>query len=431
MRQLRCNFQFQLENKAATVQHSNTSKSGPRTALKSKPAQPAQRDPWAEWETRWSEEFRRFEDMERLRQRRSYEAQYAEEREREAGIPSSILVEKERAADQSAKNSYRKPQQQQQHQRRTPDPPKKEPKSTGWLPPRAPQPEPAAKASAGRSFASFAEFAAAWQAFEQRLSSGSQKGLLTAVEIPWPHSLPSVSGVLASDATADIKKKLRTALIRWHPDKWAPILEHVVEAQRGDVLSRVKEVLGGASVLRLGFETEQFRSGWRMQEDHQGWVEGLLLHQIESSDQNPRRFGQAWWASCAKRGLRVTALYSNALTAGWRARIQKSLDVWTQSCFFDRVASGSSHQWGILGTSAAKVGFHAMQMLAVLGLVLACAVSATDDKGTAFLKEKEAEEGVIKLPSGLLYKVLKTGTGMHHPTKSTSCECHYSGTLCG
>eukprot|EP00439_Symbiodinium_sp_Y106_P070514 s580_g12.t1 len=211
------------------------------TALKSKPAQPAQRDPWAEWETRWSEEFRRFEDMERLRQRRSYEAQYAEEREREAEWHRRVQAEKERAADQSAKNSYRKPQQQQQ-QRRTPDPPKKEPKSTGWLPPRAPQPEPAAKASAGRSFASFAEFAAAWQAFEQRLSSGSQKGLLTAVEIPWPHSLPSVSGVLASDATADIKKKLRTALIRWHPDKWAPILEHVVEAQRGDVLSRVKEV---------------------------------------------------------------------------------------------------------------------------------------------------------------------------------------------
>lgn len=214
------------------------------TTLRSKPAQPAQRDPWAEWETRWSEEFRRFEDMERLRQRRSYEAQHAEEREREAEWHRRVQAEKERAADQSARNSYRKPQQQQQQQqqRRTPDPPKKESKSAGWLPPRAPKPEPAAKASAGRSFASFAEFAAAWQAFEERLSSGSQKGLLTAVEIPWPHSLPSVSGVLASDTTADIKKKLRTALIRWHPDKWAPILEHVVEAQRGDVLSRVKEV---------------------------------------------------------------------------------------------------------------------------------------------------------------------------------------------
>ncbi|CAE7734414.1 MIP [Symbiodinium pilosum] len=68
-------------------------------------------------------------------------------------------------------------------------------------------------------------------------------------------------------------------------------------------------------------------------------------------------------------------------------------------------------------------------MRVVLGLVLAWAVAATDEKGTAFLKAKEEEEGVIKLPSGLLYKVLKKGTGEFHPTKATSCECHYSGAL--
>lgn len=38
-------------------------------------------------------------------------------------------------------------------------------------------------------------------------------------------------------------------------------------------------------------------------------------------------------------------------------------------------------------------------LLGLLGLVV-----ATDEKGLAFLKQKEAEEGVMKRPSGLLYK---------------------------
>merc|ERR1712024_243648 len=39
------------------------------------------------------------------------------------------------------------------------------------------------------------------------------------------------------------------------------------------------------------------------------------------------------------------------------------------------------------------------------------------------------EEGVVKLPSGLLYKVLKSGDGKFHPTANSPCDCHYAGTL--
>lgn len=46
-----------------------------------------------------------------------------------------------------------------------------------------------------------------------------------------------------------------------------------------------------------------------------------------------------------------------------------------------------------------------------------------------FLAEKELEEGVVKLPSGLLYKVLTKGEGRHHPKENASCSCHYQGTL--
>merc|ERR1719437_262008 len=46
----------------------------------------------------------------------------------------------------------------------------------------------------------------------------------------------------------------------------------------------------------------------------------------------------------------------------------------------------------------------------------------------AFLAEQEGKPGVVKLPSGLMYKVLTEGTGEDHPTADSSCECHYAGT---
>eukprot|EP00413_Alexandrium_margalefii_P049004 CAMPEP_0204611154 /NCGR_PEP_ID=MMETSP0661-20131031/61878_1 /ASSEMBLY_ACC=CAM_ASM_000606 /TAXON_ID=109239 /ORGANISM="Alexandrium margalefi, Strain AMGDE01CS-322" /LENGTH=287 /DNA_ID=CAMNT_0051622997 /DNA_START=52 /DNA_END=916 /DNA_ORIENTATION=+ len=66
---------------------------------------------------------------------------------------------------------------------------------------------------------------------------------------------------------------------------------------------------------------------------------------------------------------------------------------------------------------------------AVLVLALLGAAAATNAEGKAFLEAKEKEEGVVKLASGLLYKVLKKGEGKHHPTVDSPCDCHYAGTL--
>merc|ERR1719277_2227656 len=55
--------------------------------------------------------------------------------------------------------------------------------------------------------------------------------------------------------------------------------------------------------------------------------------------------------------------------------------------------------------------------------------AGTNAEGQKFLEEKAKEEGVVTLPSGLLYKVLKKGEGKHHPTKDSPCDCHYAGTL--
>merc|ERR1712205_278169 len=66
--------------------------------------------------------------------------------------------------------------------------------------------------------------------------------------------------------------------------------------------------------------------------------------------------------------------------------------------------------------------------LAVLALFAMSAI-ATNEEGTKYLAENKGKEGVVTLPSGLQYKVLKKGDGAHHPTKDSPCECHYEGTL--
>ena len=48
--------------------------------------------------------------------------------------------------------------------------------------------------------------------------------------------------------------------------------------------------------------------------------------------------------------------------------------------------------------------------------------------GDAFLAANKTKEGVVTLPSGLQYKILKEGTGPK-PTPADSVVCNYRGTL--
>jgi FKBP-type peptidyl-prolyl cis-trans isomerase FklB len=49
-------------------------------------------------------------------------------------------------------------------------------------------------------------------------------------------------------------------------------------------------------------------------------------------------------------------------------------------------------------------------------------------EGETFLAANKKKEGVVTLPSGLQYKILKTGDGPK-PTKDQTVKCHYRGTL--
>ena len=49
-------------------------------------------------------------------------------------------------------------------------------------------------------------------------------------------------------------------------------------------------------------------------------------------------------------------------------------------------------------------------------------------KGDSFLAENKKKEGVVTLPSGLQYKIIKAGFGKK-PTENDTVECTYRGTL--
>ena len=57
------------------------------------------------------------------------------------------------------------------------------------------------------------------------------------------------------------------------------------------------------------------------------------------------------------------------------------------------------------------------------------AAVGTTEAGKAFLAENALKEGVTTLPSGLQYRVLKSGPkGGPKPKVNTPCLCHYRGT---
>ncbi|KAL7559787.1 hypothetical protein ACA910_006378 [Epithemia clementina (nom. ined.)] len=60
-------------------------------------------------------------------------------------------------------------------------------------------------------------------------------------------------------------------------------------------------------------------------------------------------------------------------------------------------------------------------------VALVCAGS--NRSSLEFLQQNKKNEGIIELPSGLQYRILRNGTGTVHPDEDTPCSCHYEGEL--
>lgn len=69
-------------------------------------------------------------------------------------------------------------------------------------------------------------------------------------------------------------------------------------------------------------------------------------------------------------------------------------------------------------------------LLIFIAALIVTVSAGTNQEGLAFLKAKEAEDGVVKLDSGMLYKEQRPGNGSTKKAQiSTPCKCHYAGTL--
>jgi len=68
-----------------------------------------------------------------------------------------------------------------------------------------------------------------------------------------------------------------------------------------------------------------------------------------------------------------------------------------------------------------------MMLRTVLLLAAIACSAASNAAGIAFLEANKDKPGVITLPSGLQYKVLRAGDGAFHPTADSPCDCHYEG----
>lgn len=60
---------------------------------------------------------------------------------------------------------------------------------------------------------------------------------------------------------------------------------------------------------------------------------------------------------------------------------------------------------------------------------VAAVTTTTTVAGVEWLKRNAERKGVTVLPSGLQYKVVKTGSGIKISSESVKCYCHYEGSL--
>ncbi len=84
----------------------------------------------------------------------------------------------------------------------------------------------------------------------------------------------------------------------------------------------------------------------------------------------------------------------------------------------------------LLTEQEARAAIAELQKAMMVKQAAAAKVAGEKNKaeGEAFLAANKAKEGVVTLPSGLQYKILKAGDG-RKPTEADTVECHYRGSL--
>mmetsp|Transcript_17510 Transcript_17510/g.24799 ORF Transcript_17510/g.24799 Transcript_17510/m.24799 type:complete len:158 (+) Transcript_17510:51-524(+) len=69
-----------------------------------------------------------------------------------------------------------------------------------------------------------------------------------------------------------------------------------------------------------------------------------------------------------------------------------------------------------------------LSIASIAFITLSGVIAGTTQAGIDFLASNKLKEGVVELPSGLQYQIIKSGPDSgKSPSVSTPCLCHYSG----
>ena len=182
-------------------------------------------DAWDDWEAQWEEQLRHFGGVRALVGGRAGRSGTEEDVRTEAGRNSRGEGPPRRPAPSQGGERQRPPP-------RTPPPPR--------------QPRPAVQQQQreepiSERFTTFAAFDEAYQAFEKQVIADAGRTQLGMDDIPWPPRA-DVCGLRGEDTAAGRKKRVMKALLRFHPDKWQPLLGRVRPAEAAKVADKIREV---------------------------------------------------------------------------------------------------------------------------------------------------------------------------------------------
>merc|ERR1711990_882646 len=104
--------------------------------------------------------------------------------------------------------------------------------------PRAPIHAPSGPRAFRKAAYSAAAADARWAKLETLLDNCDGEPIRFC-DIPWSDTSASLTGIRLGDPATLAKRKLVTALRRWHPDKWRRILDRVPSEERDKVMQRV------------------------------------------------------------------------------------------------------------------------------------------------------------------------------------------------
>ena len=226
--------------------------------VKSEPRRQPRRPQPPGWEAKKEELDREAEERQRQNEERRRQAEQKADRQREERKRQQEQRESHERAREQQREEERSQERQEQRERQQrrqswqqqqqPPPPRQQhqrPSSArGSAPSSAPPPRKAPpQPKLGRFFDSFGAFESAFAEWE---AASASVEVIKLSEVPFPPFKDPAglveAGLLRGGDLAKRKKLLRTALLRWHPDKWMAVTNKIEAKEHGELGRRLATI---------------------------------------------------------------------------------------------------------------------------------------------------------------------------------------------